>query len=616
MQLLRDCSYRSIAFPMLAVLLGCGGSDATAPNMTPTLTVQAGADQSVTVGQATSVSPSVMVADSHGGHPAGIPVTFTPDSDAGSTATRSTTTDRSGIASAGRWTTGTTAKVQHLTASATVDGVMVKAVLAVTALPDRPAAIRIVSGDSQDGPYGATLVTPFHILVTDRYGNPTPGVTVHFGVDTGAVTSATATTGPDGTASTHVRLPQTLGSVILSVATDSTPGVTSTFTSRGVRFASFSMDANTTCGLSVEGYPYCWGDNAAGELVPIGVPAGQNAYTPRAVSADLDLTSVSLADIGGCGLRTDGSAVCWGSNVYGANGNGNVSLQLEPMTPVAGNLAFAELQRGPVATCGSTKSGQSYCWGASGVGQVGAAGTYRSSAVKPTLIDGGTTFHSYALGQLHSCALDPVGQAYCWGMDLQGRLGVPAASAICTASVISSTGTTSVPTTCSPSPVAVNTPVRFTSLVAASNATCGLTATGATYCWGSNDFGELGTGGSVPDTVPAQVAGVPPFKQLSAHDRGFCGLTSAGDIYCWGYVGSVLGVPSQNCPTSSDCTPHPAKVQTGRQFSSIAFTTGQLCGLSNGIAYCWGTNYHGALGTGASDDLSVSVPTRVADQSP
>jgi alpha-tubulin suppressor-like RCC1 family protein len=201
-------------------------------------------------------------------------------------------------------------------------------------------------------------------------------------------------------------------------------------------------------------------------------------------------------------------------------------------------------------------------------------------------------------------------------MNLQGRLGVAAASVACSVVQITSRGTITIPTTCSPSPIAVGTSVRFASLVAVSDATCGLDANGATYCWGSNDFAQLGTGGVVADTVPTLVPGAPTFTQLSAHDRGFCGLTSGGDIYCWGDVGSILGVPFQTCSTYAGCTPNATKVQVVPKFSTIGFTSGQLCGLSAGVAYCWGGDYHGALGINVTDNLPVGTPTQVSGQLP
>lgn len=601
---------------VVSMLLGCGGSDTTAPDVVPTMKVEAGAGQTATVGTATASQLSVIVTDNHGAHASGVTVTFVPDSGGGSVATAAAATDASGVASAGVWTVGTRAHDQNLIASATVNSVPLRVTFAVTATPDRPSVVAVVAGGGQDGPYGATLITPVRVLATDKYSNPTPGARVRFSVDTGGVTDGAVTTGADGTATTRLRLPVTTGQVLLTARLDTVATATSTLTSRGVRFASFSMDANTTCGLSVEGYPYCWGDNAVGQMVSLGMPAGQNAIAPQAIPADLSLTSISLGNIGGCGLRVDGGAVCWGSNASGENGNGTTSSQLDRIAPVAGNLVFSEIQRGPSVACGTTRSGQSYCWGAGFVGELGAVSAYTSNVDHPTLIDGGITFHSYALGTLHSCALDPAGKAYCWGMNLQGRLGVGTASSACNSSTTTSSGTVTIQTTCSPSPVSVNTSLRFATLVASSSATCGLDASGSAYCWGSNEFGELGRPGVPSDTAPTAVPGTPAFTQLSGHDRGFCGLTSGGDIYCWGYVASILGVPYASCTNYSDCTPVATKINVSRQFSKIAFTTGQLCGLSNGVAYCWGTDYHGALGIGAADDLNVGTPTAVAGQTP
>ncbi|MEO6865716.1 MAG: hypothetical protein ABI229_09690 [Gemmatimonadaceae bacterium] len=616
--LLRLAARRRIVLAA-AICIACGGSDTTAPGappiVTPTLAAQIGATQSAIVGTVAAENPTVLVTDNHGAHAAGITVTFTPDSGAGTVTTLSVTTDTSGTAAAGRWTVGTHAQVQHLTASATVDGTLLRATFAVTASPSKPAVLRVVSS-ALDGPFGATLVTPVQVVAEDMYNNPTSGVSVRFSVDTGGVISASATTATDGTASTRVRLPVTTGPVVLTIASDSLPTITTTLTSRGIRFASFTMFAGSTCGLSVEGYPYCWGNNTVGQLVPTGGVGQQHVDVPQPIAADLDLTSISLDNLGGCALRKGGSAVCWGSNVYGSNGNGHVSLQLEPITPVSGGLSFVELLRGPAVTCGTTTTGQSYCWGGGAVGQAGAANIYQSSANAPALIDSGITFHSYALGSLHTCALDPTGRAYCWGMNFEGRLGVAVASRSCGFSTVTPQGTTTIATTCSPSPVAVNTSLRFTVLAGASDATCGLDASGVTYCWGSNDLDQMGNGGIIADTVPTQVPGAPVFKQLSGHDRGFCGLTSAGDIYCWGYVTSALGVPNLICPNFADCTPTPTKLQTTRRFTSIAFTTGQICGLSDGVAYCWGENSSGSLGIGNYSRPTAGTPTEIAGQTP
>src|SRR5438445_3740214 len=66
--------------------------------------------------------------------------------------------------------------------------------------------------------------------------------------------------------------------------------------------------------------------------------------------------------------------------------------------------------------------------------------------------------------------------------------------------------------------------------------TCGVTAAGAAYCWGSNTYGQLGDGTTTERLSPALVAapaGV-SFVAVRAGSSHTCGLTAAGAAYCWG----------------------------------------------------------------------------------
>ncbi|MCP4172345.1 MAG: hypothetical protein GY758_16400, partial [Fuerstiella sp.] len=75
--------------------------------------------------------------------------------------------------------------------------------------------------------------------------------------------------------------------------------------------------------------------------------------------------------------------------------------------------------------------------------------------------------------------------------------------------------------------------------------TCAVTDVGAAYCWGKNDYGQLGNGlwdindGSL---VPVRVkAGEQPgdeflsgVRQISAGGQHTCAVTVDGTVYCWG----------------------------------------------------------------------------------
>jgi alpha-tubulin suppressor-like RCC1 family protein len=63
--------------------------------------------------------------------------------------------------------------------------------------------------------------------------------------------------------------------------------------------------------------------------------------------------------------------------------------------------------------------------------------------------------------------------------------------------------------------------------------TCALMSTGDVYCWGANQFGQLGLDGEAQET-PAHVEGVHSAVAISAGTTHSCALLDAGTVVCWG----------------------------------------------------------------------------------
>src|SRR5690606_9509075 len=101
----------------------------------------------------------------------------------------------------------------------------------------------------------------------------------------------------------------------------------------------------------------------------------------------------------------------------------------------------------------------------------------KSASASVTVV-GSAAFFQIAAGQAHTCGLTFDGTAWCWGTNIQGRLGTIDPNPQVTA------------------PSKVNTTLRFVQLAAHSTAisTCGLTADGKAWCWGWNGSGQLGDG--------------------------------------------------------------------------------------------------------------------------
>jgi len=134
--------------------------------------------------------------------------------------------------------------------------------------------------------------------------------------------------------------------------------------------------------------------------------------------------------------------------------------------------------------------------------------------------------------------------------------------------------------------------------------TCGLSVTGVTRCWGSNDFGQLGDGTTEERPAPVTLASGPSFIRLSAGGYFTCGLTLFGHAFCWGY--NRFGALGDGTEIDHST---PAAVATQTQFVSLSAGTFHACGLGrDGTAYCWGGNDNGQLGNGTTDASPTPIP--------
>jgi alpha-tubulin suppressor-like RCC1 family protein len=149
--------------------------------------------------------------------------------------------------------------------------------------------------------------------------------------------------------------------------------------------------------------------------------------------------------------------------------------------------------------------------------------------------------------------------------------------------------------------------IRFTSISAGERHTCAVAANGDGYCWGQNETGQLGADlRSEYELAPVLVAGGLNFRVIDAGADHTCGLTADGVAYCWG--GGSTGELGTGASGVSSHLPVPV---TGEmRFASITAGRGHTCALdSAGVAYCWGANHAGQLGTGGGGS---ATPTLVA----
>ena len=150
--------------------------------------------------------------------------------------------------------------------------------------------------------------------------------------------------------------------------------------------------------------------------------------------------------------------------------------------------------------------------------------------------------------------------------------------------------------------------LRFVSISTNSSSTCGLTAVGAAWCWGSNYRGELGVGGtSSPALFPVPVWGGIVFKSLSVGDWATCGVAIDGIVHCWGYNSSgQLGTGGYERWRLV-----PTPVYSNQLFATVEMGDGLVCArTAAGAAWCWGRNEFGSIGDNTTDPRPA--PTAVS----
>ncbi len=381
------------------------------------------------------------------------------------------------------------------------------------------------------------------------------------------------------------------------------------------KFLMVSAGNAHTCGLTIQGIVYCWGDGWFGQLghgdevlsssVPIAVDTGS-------MEGEKSFVQISLGYQHTCGLTADGSAYCWGGNFYGQLGC--KELIHRSFVPVAvdtssfqSEKSFVKLESGYHHTCGITKSGKFYCWGIDFYGQIGDGGRLQNTKV-PVLIENfnlpvGSSLVDLSLGGGHTCTISTNGRMYCWGSDIQGQLGDGG----------------------NPhfkwSPSRVDTSVivglkSFRYVASSGMSTCGLTSDKQVYCWGSDYSGVLGDGGTdmdyslCPSVVDVSgIEGDKTFDHLAVGGNFACGITTEGLVYFWGCdedgpFGEIVG------------TQRPALLDTSsilgaKMFKKITAGQQHACGITtDDVTYCWGDDTYGQLGDGG-DSQSSSVPVPV-----
>lgn len=341
-----------------------------------------------------------------------------------------------------------------------------------------------------------------------------------------------------------------------------------------LRFVQVTTGDHYTCAVSAADRGYCWGINFSGQLGKGGITS--NPTGPRGVAGDLWFREIRAGYQHTCAVTTDDGAYCWGLNDQGRLGNGRAHGRVTKPRPVATTVSFRTVQVGGRFSCGLTPEGQAYCWGDN---RRGALGLERPTAYLPTPrfpVSRTLTFRSISLGDESACGLTLDGTAWCWGRNDVGQLG---------------DGTTL------DRPIATRVAggIRFQTIRLGRTFSCAIDTDGIGYCWGSNVHGRLGNGTYGGQSLtPEPLATEERFQDLAVGAGGACALSLSGEAYCWG---SNLGAAMGQDPATVRQSNVPMAVRGSHLFRKISRRGSHACAIgTDDLLYCWGSNVWGALG--------------------
>lgn len=335
-----------------------------------------------------------------------------------------------------------------------------------------------------------------------------------------------------------------------------------------------------TCARRADGSLLCWGDNRFGQL-----GAGDREKRGAAkVSFETGATRVFLPagtgditsdqSVFGCAVTTDNKLSCWGDNRFGQLGTGDQDPRLAPTRVDALSGEVTKATNGAGHTCAELADGSLWCWGKNTAGQLGTGDmTSRPTPAKvamPVAVD------RLSAGASFTCARGADGSLHCFGSNEYGQLGL--------GNVMPQTKPVKVPM--------LGAVVRVTT---GAGHTCVFTSDGIVSCWGDNREGQLGTGDRNPRSSPTRVdeKNLGAVTQVYAGGTHTCAQKVDGSLWCWGSNRfGQLG--------TGDTDPRLTPVQVAALGNDVAaaYSGGaHTCAVkTDGSVWCWGSNQYGQLG--------------------
>ena len=162
-----------------------------------------------------------------------------------------------------------------------------------------------------------------------------------------------------------------------------------------------------------------------------------------------------------------------------------------------------------------------------------------------------------------------------------------------------------------PSPMPTTVAPSIARISAGGYHTCALDADGVAWCWGLDEYDQLGDGGTEDAAGPTRVVApeIAAFSAIVTGNAHTCALDRDGAVWCWGLDGDGTDEADLNATHGPERIAFP----DGARITALDGYFHSCALDEDGGAWCWGRNTEGQLGVGTRVDAAAPTPVEVPD---
>jgi len=282
----------------------------------------------------------------------------------------------------------------------------------------------------------------------------------------------------------------------------------------------------------------------------------------------------AILAIGATSMQAQTGLYGWGSNSWGALGNGAIFGVVFTPTQI-GTATWKMIDAGLGYSVAVKDDGTLWSWGTDADEQLGN-GTL-TDATTPKQISTAGNWQSLSCGLDHTVCVKTDGTLWGWGNNIEGGLGTGNAADVTTPTQIGG-GT-----------------ADWKFAAAGVHYTLAIKKDGTLWGWGDNNYGELGDGSTSDRYSPVQIGTDNDWKMVAAGAYYTFGIKNNGTLWAWGK--NSFGGANETSPVQVG-TATDWKIVATNDDSHFAIKT-------NGTLWAWGDNIAGQLGIGTNTTVTT-----------